>query len=234
MAERVGAKTPEQFWNWLRADPDRMRPFVDKVAINVSELFRNPDKFEQLQNTILPELLASRRPLRVWSAGCSYGAEAYSVAMLLHELSPNSTHTILGTDIDHSILERAADPRFTKEDVRHVTEFRKRVFLDSDDGFYRPKPVIRRYVTFRKHDLLHDPFGREYDLILCRNVVIYFADEAKDRLYREFLRALRYGGVLFVGSTERILQSKEIGFESQVPFFYRRPAPGSLQCQHAS
>ncbi len=234
MAERVGVEGPEQFWRWLTAEEGRMQAFVDRLSINISELFRNPEKWEELQRAILPVLLNERSCLKVWSAGCSYGAEAYSLAILLHESAPSGWHTILGTDIDQEALERARNPEFSESDMRFVSQARREAFFERRGECYVPKSILRRGVEFRRHDLLQDPFGADYDLILCRNVVIYLNDPAKQRLYRGFVEALRPGGVLFLGSTERISRYRDLGLESPIPFVYRKPKRGEDRWLRAS
>lgn len=211
-----------------------MQAFLDRLSINVSELLRNPEKWDDLQREVLPVLLNDRSNLKAWSAGCSYGAEAYSLAMLLQESAPSGAHSILGTDIDQEALDRARDPHFCEADMRFVSKERREAFFENRDGGYVPKPVLRSRVQFQRHDLLHDPYGSDYDLILCRNVVIYLNDPAKQRLYRGFLEALRPGGVLFLGSTERIPRYREMGLEAPVPFVYRKPKRGENRWLRAS
>ncbi len=231
MMVRAGRSTPAEFWEWLNEDPIRLRSFLDRVSINVSSLFRNPEKFEQLQKRVLPELLQQNRFLKIWSAGCSYGAEAYSLAILAAELAPDTEHSVLATDIDIGSLQSASNVRFGEDDMIHVSQARREAFFDTIDGKYQPRRVLADMIKFRTHDLLRDHFGTMYDLILCRNVVIYLEDEPKDRLYHRFLSALRTGGYLFVGNTERILNGAEIGYENPTPFFYRRPIGETRQSE---
>jgi chemotaxis protein methyltransferase CheR len=87
---------------------------------------------------------------------------------------------------------------------------------------YKIKDVVKKRVTFQKHNMLQDPFPQGLDLIVCRNVVIYFEENTKAQLYQNFAKALRLGGILFVGSTERIFNHTEIGLKIVSPFFYRR------------
>jgi chemotaxis protein methyltransferase CheR len=234
MAERVGVEGPEQFWHWLTAEDGRMQAFIDRLSINVSELLRNPEKWDELQRAVLPILLNDRSCLKAWSAGCSYGAEAYSLAMQLQESAPLGWHTILGTDIDQEALDRARDPEFSEADMRFVSEARREAFFEKRGEGYVPKPILKRRVEFRRHDLLQDPYGTDYDLILCRNVAIYLNDAAKQRLYRGFVEALRPGGVLFLGSTERISRCRDLGLETYMPFVYRKPKRGEDRWLRAS
>ncbi len=223
MADRVGAHNLEEYWAVLERDAQQFAYFIDRITINVSELFRNPEKFEELRRVILPQLRQLSSSLKVWSAGCSYGAEPYSLAILLEEMRPLS-YQILATDVDESILSKAKEGIFTAEDMRNVSpEWKQRYFVQQGNR-YQVKPELKRNITFRKHNLLADPFDTGFHLILCRNVVIYFTEEAKDRLYMRFFQSLVPGGVLFVGSTERIFNYREIGYEMPLSFFYRKPA----------
>ncbi|HLI47324.1 MAG TPA: protein-glutamate O-methyltransferase CheR [Chthonomonas sp.] len=231
LVERAGKKSFMEYYALLEQDPQEYALFLDRLTINVSELFRNPEKWQELRTHILPELLAQGGPLRVWSAGCSYGAEPYSLAILLDQIAPERPHRILATDLDRSILKKAQQGRFTRADVRHVEpNILRRYFegtpnasLPADaDACYTLCPRIRDRVTFRAHNLLCDPFEKDFDLICCRNVVIYFTEEAKETLYQRFYDALKPGGYLFVGGSERIFRYREIGFDSPLPFFYRK------------
>jgi chemotaxis protein methyltransferase CheR len=210
----------------LRRDVVARAEFLDHMTINVSELFRNPERFAELEKDFLPTLAAhgAGRGLRVWSAGCSYGAEPYTLAILLKELAPRAGHELLATDIDKTILARAAEGIFNEQDLKNVTaERRARWFTPLPDGRFQAVKELRAMVRFSRVDLLADRFPATRDLILCRNVVIYFKDEAKEKIYDRFFEALRPGGVLFVGSTERVTDSTRLGWERPGTFFYRRP-----------
>lgn len=220
--DRCGARTFREYYKMMQKDPSLSEEFLDRVTINVSELFRNPDQFEVLRTRVLPELLARRKNVHVWSAGCSCGAESYTIAVLLSELSDKGGHTVLATDIDDKMLARARSGIFQDQEVRNVTKQRLVKYFQRVPSGYEARPVLKNMVTFRKHDLLKDDFRTGLDLILCRNVVIYFTDEAKSVLYKRFYESLRPGGFLFVGGTERIADYANIGFELAFPFFYRK------------
>ncbi len=226
LAEKSGANSFTAFASVMERDPAMLNELRDKITINVTELLRNPDRFAELTSLILPDLLAQRRgmPLSVWSAGCSYGAEAYTMALLLHELHPAVAHKIKGTDIDLPILARADRPSFSAADMINLSPARRTAHFLELRETYQPKAHLKSKVQFGPHDLLGGVYPRsEYDLILCRNVIIYFNDDAKERIYRGFFQALRPGGILFVGGTERLSNHRLIGFELVRPFFYRKP-----------
>lgn len=222
---RCGARGYAEYVQLLRRDPAALAQLKDFITINVSEFFRNPEKFAELKARVLPELLRERPALKVWSAGCSRGMEAYSLAIVLVELAPGGRHRLLATDLDESALAEAEAGVYSERDIAGVSPERLRDhFRRRSDGRWEVTPRLRAKITFRRHNLLTDPFEDDFDLIACRNVVIYFTEPAKAELYRRFRDALRPGGVLFVGGTESILNAREIGLETFLPFFYRRPA----------
>ena len=210
------------YYRLLAADPAAQREFIDYLTINVTEFFRDPHLFRYLEERVLPELLARKPHLRVWSAACSNGAEPYSLAIVLEELAPGRHHRIEATDLDPGILEVARAGRYPADLLRHVSPARRGRFFRQEDNAWVVREEIRRRVTFRVHDLLTHPYRTGYDLIVCRNVQIYFTREAQDRLNTGFQRALVPGGVLFVGASESILNYREIGFEKVGTCFYRK------------
>nr|PZN37767.1 MAG: chemotaxis protein CheR [Bacillota bacterium] len=221
LLRRVGVPDLVRYARMLREDSQRVQEFRDFLTINVTEFFRNPDKFRELKESILPDLLARSPRLRIWSAGCSTGAEPYSVAIILDELGAASRAEILASDIDERALDQARLGIYSEREMKEVDPVRRRrYFVPTGDG-WQVVPAIRRRVRFWAMNLLADPFPEACDLILCRNVVIYFSEEAKDQLYRRFRAALKPGGVLFVGGTESLLRARELGFAPITPFFYR-------------
>ncbi len=222
MMETREVQTLDQFWKSLLADPNGMEWLLDKLAINVSELFRNPEKWEEMRTQILPLLLKKTSRIKAWSAGCSIGAEAHSLAVLFAEYF-KGPHTIVGTDIDQAALKQARDGTYKRNEVNAMPPALRDKYFTGDDGEYTAKPEIKKFVSFKTGNLLADRFDTGFDLIMCRNVVIYFTDECKDKLYRRFFDALKPGGILFVGSTERIFGAQNIGFDQKIPFFYQKP-----------
>jgi chemotaxis protein methyltransferase CheR len=218
---RAGAPDLGAYARLMVVTPARVKEFQDFLTINVSEWLRNPEKFEELQRKILPDLLRRSPRLKVWSAGCSNGSEPYSVALVLGEVDPGGRQRILATDLDEEILKAARQGTYSEKDIRNVSATRRaRCFTQQGDQF-TVKPELRAGVSFERHNLLSDQFPQEVDLIVCRNVVIYFSEAAKDVLYARFYQALKPDGILFVGGTESLLKAKEMGFASVSPFFYR-------------
>jgi chemotaxis protein methyltransferase CheR len=207
------------------------------LTINVSAFFRDPERWQTLRQKVVPDLLAAAAAgerakginlpvphLRVWSAGCSIGMEPYSLVMLFEELTPNRRHYLLATDLDRGALIKAkARGPYTADEVQNVNPAQRAKHFQPGGPPYFVTETLAKRVEFRELDLLADPFVPGMDLIICRNVVIYFTEEAKAKLYRRFFDALRPGGVLFVGGTEVISHSSDIGFRSYGISFYQRP-----------
>ncbi len=220
---RHGKSTYMDFFRLLETDSKVYKDFIDYLTINVTEFFRTPEKFVELENKVIPDLLAANPRLSIWSAGCSIGAEPYSLAMILMEKTPTVKHRILATDLDVEILTKAKNGVYSANELKNMPPARLSKYFRESAGLYHLQESVKERVEFQRHNLLLDKFDSGFDLILCRNVVIYFTEEAKDALYRRFFAALKPGGVLFVGGTEAILNFREIGFQHYVPFFYRKP-----------
>jgi chemotaxis protein methyltransferase CheR len=212
-----------------RLDPTLREAFRDMLTINVSEFFRNPDAWAVLQARFLPSIVSAGRgpgstPIRVWSAGCSFGYEPYSLAMQLLEGRAPIRTEILATDVDEPILARARASCYDERQMAGVSAARRERFFREAAGTWVARPELQRLVTWRVHDLLRDPVPGRFDLIACRNVSIYFTDAAKTELYRSFADSLDPDGILFVGATESIPAAARVGLMSMAPGFYRRIA----------
>ncbi|ADA66351.1 MCP methyltransferase, CheR-type [Thermotoga petrophila RKU-10] len=212
-----------EYLNMLIKDKKYLDEFMDKMTINVTEFFRNPEKWWELRDEIIPLIAKNSLRMKFWSAGCSSGEEPYSLAILVNELNLSYKTRILATDIDIGVLGRAQEGVYEERAfVSTPKEYLEKYFEKLPDGRYRIKDSVKKIVEFKRHDLLKDPFEKNFDLIVCRNVVIYFEPEAKNELYRKFAESLKPGGFLFVGNTERIFNYKELGFEIYKPFIYRK------------
>lgn len=204
------------------------------ITINVSEFFRDPAQFDILKKVALPEILDSSGQVKVWSAGCSHGGEPYSVAILLNELAPDKNHQVWATDIDRQILRRAqAGGPYAEADVRAVGKHLLLKYFDKKDTEFWAKDELRNMVKFKELDLLSDRFSVGLDLIICRNVVIYFSDEAKRKLNERFYSSLKMGGFFFVGGTEALLGAEEIGFRRVQSSLYQKVTPASAMREAA-
>ena len=207
----------------LEKDPVLKKELKDFLTINVSEFFRDDLQFNYLKRAVFPGMLRKNNILNIWSAGCSNGAEAYSVAILLDILSPKVQHRILATDVDDAILALAKEGGpYVGRELKNVDSLiLYKYFVRSGDG-YKVVDHIRDRVEFAKHNLLTDEYEKDFDLIICRNVVIYLTDDAKRSLNSYFYESLKDGGVMFIGGSEIILGARDVGFESVGPSFYRK------------
>lgn len=212
----------KSFVDLITNDKAVYRRFLDHITINVSEFYRNPNHWEVMERDIVPLLLKDRSGLRIWSAGCSTGEEPYSLAIMCKEKRFNLTDKILATDIDNDVLEKAGIGLYSAKALQGIPAGAVDRYFVREGEFYRVRDEVKSSVKFERQDLLKDTFGRGFDLILCRNVVIYFTEETKQKLYRKFTDALRPGGVLFIGSTEQIFQARELGLQTMATFFYQK------------
>ncbi len=221
-AERRGVTDLGDYLGVLGASPEELDSFLDRVTINVSQLWRNPEQWDILEKSLLPELAQTGR-LRIWSAGCSYGAEAHTLAAICLEACPSARLEIVGTDIDRRMVERARAGVFSEEDARTAPRRVLDRWFTATPAGWEARPELRRHLRFEIGDLLHDRFpAAGYDLVLCRNVVIYFTEDVRDALHRRLAGALRPGGYLVVGATERVSVGSEVGLQAAYPFTYRK------------
>ena len=224
LVRRANMDSYAGYFDRVCADKDEFASFIEYLTINVSEFFRTPEKFGKLETDVIPDLLTRSSRLNIWSAGCSIGAEAYSLAIIMKEMTPGVRHRILATDLDTEIIAKAKRGVYSENEIKSLAPERLAKYFDKQDGDkYAIKNEIKSVIEFKHHNLLKDPFETGFDLILCRNVVIYFTEEAKDQLYANFFKALKPGGILFVGATEAILNFRKLGYTSFQPFFYQKP-----------
>jgi chemotaxis protein methyltransferase CheR len=221
-AQRRGMTDLAAYLGVLSDDREELDAFLDRVTINVSQLWRNPEQWELLRHKVLPEF-ADRGRLRAWSAGCSYGAEAYTLAATCAEVLPGARVEIVGTDIDRRMVERARAGIFSSDDARDAPRAARKRWFDERDGRLHADPKLKTLCRFETGDLLTmRPARQVYDLVLCRNTVIYFTPDVKDALHARIAAALVPGGYVMVGSTERISDPAALGLEIAHPFVYRR------------
>ncbi len=206
----------------LKTDKKSLEDFVAYLTINVTEFFRNPSQWEVLEKQIFPLLLEKKRTIKIWSAACSTGDEPYSIAMTLSKLLPLSQIQILATDIDKEVLAKAQEGFYMSRNLTNLPKSFQDKYMIPVDGGYKITDELKRCITFKQHNLLKDPYPTGMDLIVCRNVLIYFTEDAKKDIYTRFNRALVDQGILFVGSTEQIIMCQEFGLEPNKIFFYQK------------
>lgn len=211
-----------EFFSLLKTRCSAYEAFLNHLTINVSEFFRDPKKFEELEKVYLPALLTTKKNLKIWSAACSIGAEPFSIAIILDENNSELKHRILATDVDKNILARAAEGKYTADAIKNVSKERLARYFTKEGNKYIISRELKKKVTFKHHDLLKDKYETGFDLILCRNVTIYFTREAQDRINEKFSKSLNKGGILFIGGSEMIFNYQQLGLEKAGHGFYRK------------
>ena len=223
-AERRGITRLADYAAVLAGSEQELDEFLDRVTINVSQLWRNPEQWELLARKVLPAF-AGRLRFKAWSAGSSYGAEAYTLAAVCAEALPKVRAEIVGTDIDRRMVERARTGVFSIGDARDVPRASRSRWFTERDGELHADAELRARCRFEAGDLLTmRPPQQIYDLVLCRNTVIYFTPLVKDALHARLAAAVVPGGYFMVGSTERVSDPASLGLEVAHPFVYRRVA----------
>ncbi len=208
----------------LNVNSALLEEFVNYITINVSEFYRNPALWKKLEDIILPDLIDKFGPrLKIWSAACSTGDEPYSLAMVMAQKVPMSNIKIYATDIDEQVLEKAKLGVYGANSLNGLPkEYKDKYFEAAGDRFFKISDDIKKCVEFKKSNLLKDTYPQGCHLIVCRNVMIYFTEEAKYEIYKKFNHSLVNDGCLFVGNTEQIINHKDLGYEFNELFFYRK------------
>ena len=224
LINKHGINSFTEYVQKLKSDSAAFDEFINYITINVSEFYRNPEQWVLLEKEVFPYLFNQfGKGLKIWSAACSTGDEPYSLVMLLLKFLPADKIKIIATDIDKTVMEKAKAGLYHEKSLKALPkEFIDKYFTKINDRTYQISDIVKSCVEFRQHDLLKDTYPSNCDLIVCRNVLIYFTDEAKDKIYEEFHKALKKNGLLFVGSTEQIIQAQQIGYYNFKSFFYRK------------
>lgn len=221
LIRKTNAKTYDEYVALLKKDKEIFEAFINFLTINVSEFFRNPDQWQILDKKIFPELIKRfGKNLKIWSAACSTGDEPYSLVMALSKHVPLNQIRIIATDIDKQVLEKARVGLYNAKSIANVPEEFKKKYFTKIGASFQISDDIKRRVEFKEHNLLRDAYPSSCDMIVCRNVVIYFTDDAKQEIYIKFNKALKDKGILFIGSTEQIMNYKELNYERSSSFFF--------------
>ena len=208
----------------LRDDDEFLEKFLSYLTINVSEFYRNPDQWKILESDIFPQLIGKfGNNLKIWSAACSTGDEPYSLVMALSKYQDLNKISIQATDIDKQIIAAAKTGVYNVKSIASVPEiYKSKYFTKVSDSSVMIDEKIKSCVHFKEHNLLSDDYGSGYHLIVCRNVLIYFTEEAKEVIFKKFYDALAPGGILFLGATEQIMNYKQIGYDRKSSFFFEK------------
>ncbi len=207
----------------IQTDKEMFEGFVNYLTINVSEFYRNPEQWEILDKNVFPDLISRYgKNLKIWSAACSTGDEPYSLVMALSRHLPLSNIKIIATDIDKQVIAKAKVGLYNEKSIASVPKDLKEKYFTKIGSSYQISEEIKSRVEFKQHNLLKDTYPSDCHLIVCRNVLIYFTEEAKQDIYKMFNKALSSRGILFIGSTEQIMNYKELNYDRYKSFFYQK------------
>ena len=217
----------------LELDRDELDTLLATISIHVSQFFRNPDTFRILEQIILPDLCrraraAGRTELTFWSAGCATGEEPYSLALLVDDLAATDLDIrILATDISKPVLEAARSGRFDAIRMKEVPPAVLETYFRADEnGHYQLIERVHDKVEFLRHNIMTDSEYPVADLVLCRNVMIYFTRQEQERILSRFAAALSEHGALVLGRSETMSDDMRRYYHSEFPVerVYRRTA----------
>ncbi|MCI8287077.1 MAG: protein-glutamate O-methyltransferase CheR [Lachnospiraceae bacterium] len=219
-----GIEGYDKYVSAIRTDRGVLEEFVAYITINVSQFYRDPDQWKVMEEKAIPELIARfGKRLKIWSAACSTGDEPYSLVMAMSRYIPLSDIRIYATDLDRQVIEKAKAGVYSDKSIVTVPADLRRRYFRLVDGDYRISEEIKACVEFREHNLLKDAYPTGCHMIVCRNVLIYFTELAKDQVFRKYFTSLVSGGLLFIGSSEQIMNHKEIGYLRKNAFYYQKP-----------
>ena len=207
----------------IKKDEEKFEQFVNFLTINVSEFYRNPEQWKLLENDIIPELIHKfGKNIKIWSAACSTGDEPYSLVMAFSRHLPLNQIKVIATDLDKQVLDTARMGLYNEKSISGVPEEFKKKYFTKVGNSYQISNEIKSRVEFKEHNLLKDPYPSGCHLIVCRNVLIYFTEEAKEEIYKKFNSSLVKDGILFIGSTEQIMNYKELNYQRKSSFFFSK------------
>ena len=197
--------TYRRYVRYLQKNPDEYNLVIDNLVINYTTFFRDKDVYGYLEKIVLPRLFKSNK-VRIWSAGCATGEEPYSLAILVHKLLgeklSNYNIKIIASDLDEDALDKAAKAEYRRKQLNGIRASLVAKYFSSNDKLYQVKDFVKQLVSFEKHDLMKPSLRKGFDLILCRNVMIFFSRESQQQVHMHFYNALREGGYLMIGKAE--------------------------------
>ncbi len=218
---KYGYASLEQLRQEAEETPGLLQECLAKLTINVSEFFRDRQYWEQLAVKI-PQLAEGRPLLRVWSVGCSHGQEVYSLVYTLARQLPMSQFHVWASDVDADALAAAKTGIYQQSSLDGLAGEQQRVMFKRQGTVFQIRERIRNQVTFMLHDVLRDHLPGDFDLVLCRNVMIHFSPKAKTVAVQRLAESLTLGGLLFVGAAEQIFKPEELGLAGEDVYFYRK------------
>ncbi|XRO76725.1 CheR family methyltransferase [Methanocaldococcus sp. 10A] len=202
-------KTFKEYYEYLKSHSDENEKLAETLTVNVTEFWRDITVYNEIQK-IIDGWVADRtiRKIRIWSAGCSSGEEPYGVAIILSEAMEKHKRKLLNasitaTDIDKEILAKARRGVYQAKQLKNLPpQIIEKYFIKLNDEEYMIKNTLKKFVKFQYHDLIKDPPLKNMDMVLCRNVIIYFDKKIQEEIFLKFYESLNPGGFLILGKTE--------------------------------
>jgi len=241
-AGSLGLNRLDDYLSYLKISTEEEDRLLDFLTINVSRFFRTPLTFEYLAHNTLPALLSEKNKgeIRIWSAGCAMGEEPYSIAILTRELMKKRNIAprvrIFATDINPKILKQAEQGIYLEEQIMNVRHGLVADYFKSRENRYHLSKGIKKMVSFSFYDMMdtrtyvppESVFGN-FDLVLCRNLLIYFSLKNQQKIFDKLFRALRAGGCLVLGTTETVPEAYSPQLVREIPHcpVFRKPGPHS-------
>ena len=206
----------DEYCNLLRIDIEEELKFINLLTNPTTYFFREPHHFENLAKIFIPELLAHTNKIRIWSAGCSTGEEAYSIAIVLHETITNINNydiKILATDINSESLNKAENGLYDCDEIEKISHLRQKIWFDkvntAHGEFFQVSKKLKDLITFNQLNLMDPwPIKSTFDIIFSRNVLIYFQKDIIDIIIRKFYSLLNDNGILILGHSETLDENK--------------------------
>jgi len=194
-------------------DASFMEYFLNEITVNVTEMFRDPSFWRVMRDDILPSILMNHDKIRIWHAGCSSGEEVISMSILIREMEIEHKVSVIATDLDSNILERARSARYAMKNMdlneRNYIRFQgtKNLhdYYEEKNGVAEIDPTLLENISFRKHDLVKGAVFNKFDLVLCRNVMIYFNQQLQNEVLKKFHESMFKYGYLAIGSKESLI-----------------------------
>lgn len=203
----TGSQTYGKYVLYLKKNPEEYPLLLNDLTINFTMFMRDTEVYLYLEKALLPKLFASN-PVRIWSAGCATGEEPYSLAILVHKIlgssAMNHQISIFASDLDKDALAKAAKGEYQKKQLNGLSDAMINKYFSKEGELYRVRDFVRGLIHFEQHDLMKAPLRKSLDLVLCRNVMIYFAKESQQSIHMHFYNALREEGYLITGKSEML------------------------------
>ena len=219
-----GCKTAEEYVNLLKRRTSETENLLKVLTINVTQFFRNPIAFDKIRNDVFPLIFKNKAdkqdsPLKIWSVGCSSGEEPYTLAIILKEYFEKELKrfpaSIVATDFDAEMIAKAREGIYQEKSLEEVpVHLKAKYFTPSKGGSFSVVPQIKNMVTFKRRNILQDDLHEKQDLIICRNMLIYFSREQQGAILDKLTKSLTMDGFLILGKAETLVSNSRKAFKS--------------------